>query len=97
MEPLRDVDSLAHFTENPRKIIDQLETSGRPLVLTVDGEAQLVVQTAESYRRMWELLDRAQAIEGTRIGLESMERGEGRPAGEVFEELRQKHRIPRDA
>jgi predicted transcriptional regulator len=33
--------------------------------------------------------------EAVRRGLESMARGEGRPAEQVLEELRKKHKIPR--
>ncbi len=49
----------------------------------------------ESYQRAQAIGDRAEAIEGVRRGLASMERGEGRPAGEVFEEIRERHGIPR--
>ena len=97
MELNQAVDSLAHFKENTLEIVEKLKASGQPLVLTVDGEAELVVQEASSYRRMLEHLDRAQAMEGIREGLASMERGEGRPAEEVFEGIRRRHRIPRDA
>ena len=97
MKPNHHIDSLTHFKENTREIIEELRVSGQPLTLTVDGEAALVVQAAEPYQRMLELLDRAEAIEGIREGLASMERGEGRPAEEVFEDIRQRRNIPRDA
>ena len=97
MSSHQDVDSLAHFQENTREIIERLKTSGQPLTLTVDGEAEIVVQAAEPYWRMLDLLDRAEAVEGIRRGLASMERGEGRPAEEVFEDIRRRHGIPHDA
>jgi predicted transcriptional regulator len=40
------------------------------------------------------LRDQAEAIEGIRRGLESAARGEGRPAEEVFAELRAKYGSP---
>lgn len=95
MEQIQNVDSLVHFKENTQEAIERLKTSGQPLVLTVDGEA--VVLAEESYRRMMALLDRAEAIEGIQRGLASMERGEGRPASEVREDIRQRHGIPREA
>ena len=91
------VDSLTHFKENTREVIEELKASGQPLTLTIDGEAEIVVQAAEPYRRMLTLLDQAETIAGIREGLESMERGEGRPAEEVFEEIRGRHAIPRSA
>jgi Arc/MetJ-type ribon-helix-helix transcriptional regulator len=36
-----------------------------------------------------------ETVEAIRRGLESVERGEGRPAEEFFDEMRQKHGIPR--
>ena len=97
MEPIQNTDSLAHFKENTQEIIDQLKVSGQPLVLTVGGEAELVVLAKESYQRMLAILDRAEAIEGIQRGLASMERGEGRPSREVFEDIRKRHGIPREA
>ena len=41
--------------------------------------------------------DRLESIEGIRIGLEEMKAGKGRPAAEVFAELRRELHIPRDA
>ena len=38
------------------------------LVLTVNGKAEIVVQDAESYQRMLELLDRAETVEALREG-----------------------------
>jgi MFS family permease len=40
------------------------------------------------------LVDRLETIDGIQRGLESMNRGEGRPVEEFFEELRQKHELP---
>ncbi len=94
METMQHTDSLAHFKENTQEIIDRLKVSGLPLVLTVGGE--LVVLAKESYQRMVAILDRAEAIEGIQRGLASMEQGEGRPAREVFEDIRKRHAIPRE-
>ena len=44
-----------------------------------------------------EIYERARAVGGSRLGIESMKRGEGRPAKEVFEKIRLKYKIPRDA
>ncbi len=94
---LQNTDTLAHFKENTQEVIDQLKVSGEPLVLTVEGETELVVQAKESYQRMLAIVDRAEAIEGIQRGLASMECGEGRPASEVFDEIRERHGIPREA
>ena len=97
MDLTRDIDSLSHFKRNTAEIIQQLETTGEPMVLTINGKARVVVQDAASYQRMLELVDRAEAIAGIKQGLESVARGEGISAVEAFEQIRRKHRIPGDA
>ncbi len=97
MTPIQNVDTLTHFKANTSEVLERLKTTGAPMVLTVDGEAEVIVQDAGSYQKMLEVLDRAQAIEGIRRGLDSMARGEGRPAEEAFEGIRRRHQIPRHA
>jgi len=79
---------LAEFTRDAAAAIRRLQESGQPEVLTVDGEPAVVVQDVESYQRLLDALDRAEAIEGIRRGLESVARGEDIPIEEAFAELR---------
>jgi PHD/YefM family antitoxin component YafN of YafNO toxin-antitoxin module len=94
---LEDIHSLTDFQRNAKEHIQRLKETGRPEVLTVNGQAEVVVQDAASYQKLLELIDRLQAIEGIQKGLESMQRGEGKPAQEVFTRLRKKHNIQHDA
>jgi prevent-host-death family protein len=94
MDISRDIDSLTHFKRNTTEVIAQLKASGDPIVLTVNGKAEIVVQDAASYQRLLDLVDRAEAIIGVKRGLESMAHGEGIPAEEAFRQLREKHDIP---
>ncbi len=97
MDITRDIDSLTHFKRNTSQVIEQLKTTGQPMVLTVNGKAEIVVQDAASYQAMLELVDRAEAIAGIKKGLDSIERGEGIPAEVAFARLRKKHNIPHKA
>lgn len=97
MDLTRDIDSLTHFKRNTTEVIEQLKATGEPMVLTVNGKAEIVIQDAASYQRMLELIDRAEAITGIKKGLGSMARGEGIPAEKAFEQLRKKRSIPQDA
>ena len=97
MDITRDIDSLTHFKRNSSEVIEQLKSTGQPMVLTVNGQAELVVQDAASYQAVLDLLDRAEAIAGIKRGLDSVEKGEGIPAEKAFERLRRKHKISKKA
>ena len=86
---------LAAFRDNPAELLRQLESTGRPITLTVDGKPKAILQDPAEYERMLDLLDEADAREGIRRGLEDIAAGRTRPAQEVFDELRAKYRIPR--
>ncbi len=69
-------------------------------MFTVDGKMEVVIQEAGSYRNLLEMIermDRAGAIAGIGRGMESMERGEGCQAEEVFERIRSKYCMPDDS
>lgn len=83
----RDIHPLTDFKRNTPEFLAQLKQTGQPVVLTINGKAELIVQDARSYQRLLELAERLETIEAVREGLASMRRGEGRPADEVFEEL----------
>lgn len=87
-----DIRSLSDFKRNTVELLDRLRETGHPLVLTVNGRAELVVQDAAAYQA---LLDRVEAIEGIQRGLADVKARRTRPAGEVFNRLRRKHGVPR--
>ena len=55
-----DIDSLTSFKRQTAAYLQQLRQTGAPLVLTVNGKAEVVVQDATAYRR---LVDRAAQAE----------------------------------
>jgi prevent-host-death family protein len=91
----KDIKPLSNFKRNSVAVIDQLKRTGRPVVLTINGKAEIVVQDAKSYQRLLQNIDQAEAIIGIRKGLASMKRGQGIPAEQAFERIRKKHKIPK--
>jgi prevent-host-death family protein len=89
----RDIHSLTDFKRNTNEYLKQMKQTKSPVVLTVNGKAEIVVQDAESYQSLLELVEKAQTIAGVQRGLDQMNRGEGRPADEVFAEIRRKFDI----
>jgi len=90
-----DIQALTTFRRKSAEILQQLKKSQRPLILTVNGKAEAVVQDARAYQRLLDLAARADVREGIRQGLEDAEKGRTRPAREVFATMRKKHGIPR--
>ena len=85
------IDSLTNFKRNTTTFLDRLRETGQPLVLTINGKAQLVVQDASSYQRLLELVDRLEAVEGIKKGLEDVKRGRTRPIAKVIAEKKRKY------
>ena len=91
----KDIQSLTTFRRKSREFMRQLKKSKRPVVLTVNGKAEAVVQNAEAYQRLLDAAARADVFEAIRQGADDAARGRIRPAREVFDELRRRHGIPR--
>jgi prevent-host-death family protein len=87
MKLTRDIQSLSTFKRDTAKLVRQMKKTRAPVVLTVNGKAELVVQDAESYQQLLEAKDRMEAIEGIKRGLQSMKNNAGKPAVEFFHEF----------
>jgi PHD/YefM family antitoxin component YafN of YafNO toxin-antitoxin module len=73
----------------------QLKKTKKPLVLTINGKAEAVVQDAEAYQRLLDIAAQADALEGIRQGIEDIKKGRVRPAREALDAFRRNHAIPR--
>ncbi|MCC6329378.1 MAG: type II toxin-antitoxin system Phd/YefM family antitoxin [Acidobacteria bacterium] len=82
-----EIDSLSNFKRNTAEFLKQLKRSGNPVVLTINGKAELVVQDAASYQRLLEITERLDTIEALRPAIREMKSGEGEPADTFFAEL----------
>lgn len=94
---LKDVHSLSDFQRNARAHLEHLKKTGRPEVLTVHGQAELVVQHAEAYQKLLDLVSNAAAIVGIQRGLQGMYQGTGEDADEAFASLERELGIPERA
>ena len=92
---LKDIESLTAFKRNTTEYVKRVKKSRNPLVLTVNGKAEVVVQDAASYQEMLELLHRAETIEAVREGLESVRRGKTMSLDRFDKEMRKKIRAPK--
>jgi prevent-host-death family protein len=93
----RDIHSLTDFKRKTTEFIRQLKETGAPVVLTVNGKAELVIQDAAAYQKLLELLEELGTVQTLRERLAAARRGEGRPVDEFFDELYERHAIPPEA
>ncbi|MBI1748391.1 MAG: type II toxin-antitoxin system Phd/YefM family antitoxin [Acidobacteria bacterium] len=94
MKLSNDIDSLSNFKRKTSQFLKQMKKTKRPVVLTVHGKAKLVVQDTKSYQALLVAKERLEALEGIRRGLESIKKGQGRPAEQLWSEFFAKHGIP---
>ena len=85
---LSDIHSLSDFQRNTKEHLREMERSGHPRVLTVNGKAKVVVQDARAYQKLLAQLEEAATVLTLRRRLASMRGGKkGRPLVDVLEEL----------
>jgi PHD/YefM family antitoxin component YafN of YafNO toxin-antitoxin module len=92
----RDIKSLSSFKRDTPRLLRQLKKTREPLILTINGEAAIVVQDVESYQELLDAKERMETIEGIRRGLESMKVGKGKRSEDFFKEFFSKHNIPEE-
>jgi PHD/YefM family antitoxin component YafN of YafNO toxin-antitoxin module len=91
----RDINSLSNFKRDTSRFIEQMKETGNPVVLTVNGKAELIVQDTESYQKLLERLDRLEAIAGIQQGLADIKAGRTQSLDDFAQKMRSKYEISR--
>ena len=94
MKITRDIQSLSVFKRDTSKFMRQMKKTGQPIVLTVNGKAEMVVLDAEKYEDFLGQKDRIETLEGIRRGRADVKAGRTRPAEDVFRDLFERFGIP---
>jgi len=84
----RDIHPLTDFKRNTSDFISQLKETGKPVVLTINGKAELVVQDAASYQKLLDIAEESKVLEGIRQGLEDMRAGRTQSVEAAFTDIR---------
>jgi prevent-host-death family protein len=90
------IDSLTNFKRQTSAYLERLHKTGEPVVLTVNGKAQLVVQDAGAYQKLIEAAakaDREETVAAIREGLADVKAGRTKPARAVLKALGRKYGI----
>jgi PHD/YefM family antitoxin component YafN of YafNO toxin-antitoxin module len=95
MIDLREVRSVTEFQRNLKEHVGRLKGRKTPMVLTVNGRAELIVQDARSYQALLNRLERAETVAAIRQGMDELKLGEGISLQEAEQKLRKKHGFSR--
>lgn len=86
---LENIQTLTDFKRNAKEYVERVKSTKSPLVLTVNGKAEVVVHEARAFQELLNRLERmeeelrAMKLEALRteveIGIEQSERGEVAP------------------
>jgi prevent-host-death family protein len=93
MDLSRDIHSLTEFKKNTPDFLKQLKDTGEPVVLTINGKAELVVQDVAAYQKLRQIAEEARVVEGIRQGLEDMHASRTLGLDEFKKHARTKHGI----
>ncbi|HMO79381.1 MAG TPA: type II toxin-antitoxin system Phd/YefM family antitoxin [Pyrinomonadaceae bacterium] len=92
MKLSRDIQSLSVFKRDTAKFRRQLKKTRQPIVLTVNGKADMVVIDAESYDEYIREKENIEFIASVNRGYEDMNAGRTKPAELVFREFEKRHK-----
>ncbi len=88
----RDIQSLSVFKRDAAKFRRQLKKTRQPIVLTVNGKADMVVIDTDSYDEYLQEKYRMDMIASVNRGIDDMRAGRTKPAEQVFREFEEKYK-----
>jgi prevent-host-death family protein len=92
----RGIDSLTNFKRQTAEYLQALRKTGEPVVLTVNGKAQVVVQDAAAYQKLLEAAataERDQTVAAIREGLADVAAGRTKSARAALKTLAKRYNI----
>lgn len=85
-----DIHSLTDFTRNAKRFVSQVRETKQPVALTVNGEAEVVIQDAESYQRDQDELERLRLVAAIAEGEAAIAAGRVYPAEEALKRIKER-------
>ncbi len=90
---MTDIQSLTEFKRNTSDMLSHLKETHRPVVLTVNGKSEVVVQDVESYQKLLDLTEKVQSIEAIKKSLEEIQAGKGISFEDAIFQLKEKYNV----
>ncbi len=94
MFTMDSIHPVSDFSRKPAEHIKRLKETGKPEILTVNGKAEVVVQSAKAYEKMVDLLE---TLEKIARATKAHDEGQGVSTDVFFSEFEKKHGLKRDA
>lgn len=92
MVKVSSIKPLSDFVRNTKSHVQRIRATGEPEVLTVNGEAAVVVQDASAYEEMSALAEQARQDTRLLAALEHFRKGgKGKSAEKIFAQLERKY------
>lgn len=85
----RDINSLSNFKRNTSDFLERLRETQSPLVLTLNGVSEIVVQSATGYQQLLDRLEYLETVAGIQRGLDELAEGKAVPAATALAQLRE--------
>jgi prevent-host-death family protein len=89
----KDVQSVTAFRRNTGGFLKRLKKTKRPIILTVKGKAEAVVQDAASYQRLLDIAALGDAREGIRQARGQSRLGLGQDLEEFLADFEAEHGV----
>ena len=86
-----DIRSITDLKRNAQKILDHIHKTGRPVILTKNGKADVVLLDAKTYEKHLKASNLARLLAPAE---EDVAAGRTREMGEALREFKHAHKIP---
>ncbi len=83
-----DIHSLTDFTRNAKNFIQTIKATKNPMAITVNGDAEVVIQDAETFQAMVDELQQSRLVKAIQEGERDIREGRVQPADVAFSEIR---------
>jgi PHD/YefM family antitoxin component YafN of YafNO toxin-antitoxin module len=93
MDISRDIDSLSNFKRNTPKFIEQMKETKEPVILTINGKAEIVIQEARAYQTLLNRLDYLETVQSIEQGLQDVQEGKTVALSDFETAMRNRHGI----
>ncbi|MFN0117591.1 MAG: type II toxin-antitoxin system Phd/YefM family antitoxin [Elusimicrobiota bacterium] len=90
-----DIHSLTDFKRHTSNYVKKIKYRRRPMVLTINGKAAIIVQDAGSYQKLVELADQYEALSFVQKGIAQSKKGNVISLEKFDKHMRKKHAILR--